>query len=64
MFWAITVIVTVMYVLTFMRTDNDGEGGLLALLALLVRSRLSAQGLGRAGLRSASSGRRCSSATA
>ena len=45
-FWAITVIVTVMYVLTFMRTDNDGEGGLLALLALLAESRLSTKAFG------------------
>ncbi len=45
-FWAITVIVTVMYVLTFMRTDNDGEGGLLALLALLAQSRLSTKAFG------------------
>ena len=45
-FWSITVIVTVMYVLTFMRADNDGEGGLLALLALLAESRLSAKALG------------------
>ena len=45
-FWSITVIVTVMYVLTFMRTDNDGEGGLLALLALLAESRLSTKAFG------------------
>ena len=45
-FWSITVIVTVMYVLTFMRADNDGEGGLLALLALLAESRLSTKAFG------------------
>ena len=45
-FWSITVIVTAMYVLTFMRTDNDGEGGMLALLALLAESRLSAKAFG------------------
>ena len=45
-FWSVTVIVTVMYVLTFMRTDNDGEGGLLALLALLAESRLSTKAFG------------------
>ncbi len=42
-FWSITVIVTVMYVLMFMRTDNDGEGGLLALLALLSQRKLPAK---------------------
>ncbi len=42
-FWSITVIVTAMYVLMFMRTDNDGEGGLLALLALLSQRKLPAK---------------------
>jgi KUP system potassium uptake protein len=34
-FWAITIIVTVKYVLLVMRADNDGEGGIMALIALL-----------------------------
>ncbi|MDR3043195.1 MAG: potassium uptake protein [Desulfovibrio sp.] len=34
-FWALTVVVTVKYVLFIMRADNDGEGGIFALLALL-----------------------------
>jgi KUP system potassium uptake protein len=34
-FWAITIIVTVKYVLLIMRADNDGEGGIMALIALL-----------------------------
>ncbi len=37
-FWTITLIVTFLYVQFLTRSDNDGEGGLLALLALL-RSR-------------------------
>ena len=35
--WAITIIVTVKYVLLVTRADNDGQGGILALLALLRR---------------------------
>ena len=34
-FWAVTIIVTVTYVLLAMRADNDGEGGIMALITLL-----------------------------
>jgi KUP system potassium uptake protein len=34
-FWAITVIVSIKYVSFIMRADNDGEGGIMALTALL-----------------------------
>ncbi len=34
-FWAITVIVSVKYVGFILRADNDGEGGIMALTALL-----------------------------
>lgn len=34
MFWTLTVIVTVKYLLVVMRADNHGEGGIFALLAL------------------------------
>ncbi|MGH8538638.1 MAG: potassium transporter Kup, partial [Gammaproteobacteria bacterium] len=37
-FWAILVVVTVKYVVFVMRADNKGEGGILALLALALRS--------------------------
>ena len=37
-FWTLTVIVSVKYVGLIMRADNDGEGGLMALLALALRS--------------------------
>ena len=37
-FWTMTLVVTIKYVLVTMRADNDGEGGSLALLALIVRS--------------------------
>jgi KUP system potassium uptake protein len=36
-FWAVTLIVTVTHVLLVMRADNDGEGGILALITLLRR---------------------------
>src|SRR5581483_10086421 len=36
-FWSVTIIVTVTYVLLVMRADNDGEGGVMALIALIRR---------------------------
>ncbi|MBC7462321.1 MAG: KUP/HAK/KT family potassium transporter, partial [Thermoleophilia bacterium] len=36
-FWSITVIVSIKYVLFIMRADNDGEGGIMALVSLLLR---------------------------
>jgi KUP system potassium uptake protein len=36
-FWSVMIIVTVTYVLLAMRVDNDGEGGIMALIALLRR---------------------------
>ncbi|MDB5737057.1 MAG: trkD [Sphingomonas bacterium] len=37
-FWTMTLVVTIKYVFVTMRADNDGEGGSLALLALIVRN--------------------------
>jgi KUP system potassium uptake protein len=37
MFWSILLTVTVKYVLLIMRADNNGEGGILALMALAQR---------------------------
>jgi KUP system potassium uptake protein len=37
-FWALIIVVTVKYVLFMMRADNHGEGGIMALLALLLRT--------------------------
>ncbi|ABW14015.1 K potassium transporter [Parafrankia sp. EAN1pec] len=36
-FWSVTIIVTITYVLLAMRADNDGEGGIMALITLLRR---------------------------
>lgn len=37
MIWTLTIIVTIKYVLFLLRADNDGEGGTLSLLALLMK---------------------------
>jgi KUP system potassium uptake protein len=34
-FWSVTIIVTLLYVLLVMRADNDGEGGIMALITLI-----------------------------
>src|SRR5919197_2485618 len=35
-FWAIVLVVTLKYVVFVMRADNDGEGGIMALIALVI----------------------------
>jgi KUP system potassium uptake protein len=35
MFWAVTIVVSVKYVSVVMRADNEGEGGVMALVALV-----------------------------
>ena len=37
-FWALIIVVAVKYVLLIMRADNQGEGGILALLALALET--------------------------
>jgi KUP system potassium uptake protein len=48
-FWSLTMVVTVKYLVFIMRADNRGEGGILALLALLPE-KVRAKGPGRIGL--------------
>jgi KUP system potassium uptake protein len=43
-FWSITLVVSVKYLLFVMRADNDGEGGVLALMALVARPNAQAGG--------------------
>jgi KUP system potassium uptake protein len=38
MFWSITLVVSVKYVVFILRADNDGEGGVMALAALVRRA--------------------------
>ncbi len=45
MLWALIIIVTLKYVVFLMRADNEGEGGVLALLALAQRSNAKRGGL-------------------
>jgi KUP system potassium uptake protein len=39
-FWSVTIIVTFQYVLLVMRADNEGEGGIMALITLIGRAGL------------------------
>src|ERR1700736_6485216 len=39
-FWSVITIVMITYVLLVMRADNDGEGGIMALIALIRRRAL------------------------
>jgi KUP system potassium uptake protein len=43
-FWAITIVVTLKYVLFLMRADNGGEGGIMALISLVQRTAASDRG--------------------
>ncbi|MFG1622320.1 potassium transporter Kup [Kribbella sp. NPDC049227] len=47
-FWSVMIIVTVTYILLAMRADNDGEGGIMALITML--RRWGTQRAGRAAL--------------
>jgi KUP system potassium uptake protein len=42
-FWSITLIVSIEFVLFIMRADNDGEGGILALIAKVETTKLSSK---------------------
>jgi len=48
-FWALILIISIKYALLILRADNHGEGGIVALLALL-SARNAAPGTWRAGL--------------
>jgi KUP system potassium uptake protein len=37
-FWALMLVVTIQYVIFIMRADNKGEGGIMALMALVLRA--------------------------
>ena len=37
-FWTMTLVITIKYIAIVMRADNNGEGGIMALLALNLRN--------------------------
>ena len=39
-FWSVTIVVTLTYVFLVMRADNDGEGGIMALITLIRRQQV------------------------
>src|SRR3954454_10747097 len=41
--WSVTIIVSIKYVTFIMRADNEGEGGIMALIALIQRARLTSR---------------------
>ncbi len=43
-FWALVLVVTIKYLIFVMRADNDGEGGILALTALIMRKTSGSKG--------------------
>ena len=45
-FWSLTIIVTLKYVALVMRANNRGEGGIMALVALVKRAPMSARATG------------------
>jgi KUP system potassium uptake protein len=53
-FWSITLVVSVKYLLFVMRADNNGEGGVLALMALVARPREGAVNADESGANQAS----------
>lgn len=44
--WAVTIVVTLKYLSCVMRVDNKGEGGIMALVAIIKRSKLPAHSKG------------------
>jgi KUP system potassium uptake protein len=63
-FWSVMIIVTLTYVVLVMRADNDGEGGIMALITLVGGGRRAVGAPPPSWPGWASSARRCSSATA
>ena len=47
-FWSLMIIVTIKYVFFIMRADNNGEGGIMALISLIQRSAVGRAGIGSA----------------
>jgi KUP system potassium uptake protein len=45
-FWSLVVVVTIKYLVFVMRADNEGEGGVLALMAIAARAPKKSEGVG------------------
>ena len=58
-FWTLTIVVSLKYVLLVLRADNHGEGGMIALLALATRAVRDRRALRRTLLRGGPVRRRC-----
>ncbi|MFV2000040.1 MAG: potassium transporter Kup [Acidimicrobiia bacterium] len=43
-FWSLLIVISIKYLLVVMRADNEGEGGILALIALVAPRQAAAQG--------------------
>jgi KUP system potassium uptake protein len=63
-FWALVIIVTLKYITLIMRADNNGEGGILALTALVSRGPRAAREAPMVARGFGIFGARCSTATA
>ena len=63
-FWSLILVVSVKYVVFVMRADLNGEGGILALMALAMQRAAPAGAARRRSSRSGCSAPRCSTATA
>jgi len=62
-FWSITMVVSVKFVTFIMRADNDGEGGIMALIALVQTASLKRRWAKMALIAAGLLGSRCSTAT-
>ena len=62
-FWSLIIVISIKYAILIMRADNHGEGGMLALLALVSPQRAKDSNGAPCWSSSASSARRCSMAT-
>ena len=62
--WSMVWVITIKYLVVMMRADNNGEGGILALLALALRETQGKPRLKWTVIGSGSSAPRCSTATA
>ena len=61
-FWSLIVVISIKYLIFVMRADNQGEGGILALMALVPADYIAARRAAECWWRSACSAPRCCTA--